>query len=111
MQPVRKADNLTTILCRCQEICEPQLPGTLWATPGLYRDCFTSNSWNPLGHARPVSGLLYLKFLEPSGPHQAFIGAALPLPLPFTLDVSLFHQSCRLPRLIHPHCFVHADIW
>jgi hypothetical protein len=33
MRPVRKADNLTTILCRCQEIWEPQLRGTLWATP------------------------------------------------------------------------------
>ena len=28
-------DNLTTILCRCHEIWEPELPGTLWATPGL----------------------------------------------------------------------------
>jgi hypothetical protein len=33
--PVRKADNLTTILCRCHEIWEPELPATLWATPGL----------------------------------------------------------------------------
>jgi len=35
-----KADNLTTILCRCHEIWEheiwePYLPGTLWAPPGL----------------------------------------------------------------------------
>ena len=35
-----KADNLTTILCLCHEI---------WET-----------SWNPLGHSRPVTGLLYL---------------------------------------------------
>jgi hypothetical protein len=35
MRPVRKADNLTTILCRCQEIWEPYLPGGLRATPGL----------------------------------------------------------------------------
>ena len=35
-RPVRKADNLTTILCCCHEI------------------------WNPLGHCRPVTGLLYL---------------------------------------------------
>ena len=26
-----KSDNLTTILCRCHEIWEPKLPGTLWA--------------------------------------------------------------------------------
>ena len=39
---MRKADNFTTILCRCHEIWEP------------------SNSWNPLGHSRPVTGLLYL---------------------------------------------------
>jgi len=32
---MRKADNRTTILCRCHEIWEPSLPGTLWATPGL----------------------------------------------------------------------------
>ena len=25
------------------EIWEPKPPGTLWATPGLLRDCFTSN--------------------------------------------------------------------
>jgi hypothetical protein len=25
---MRKADNLTTILCRCHEIWEPKLPGT-----------------------------------------------------------------------------------
>ena len=28
---MRKADNLTTILCRCHEIWEPELPRTLWA--------------------------------------------------------------------------------
>jgi hypothetical protein len=28
MRPVRKADNLTTILCLCHEIWEPKLPGT-----------------------------------------------------------------------------------
>jgi hypothetical protein len=26
----------------CQEIWEPKPPGTLWATSGLLRDCFTS---------------------------------------------------------------------
>jgi len=40
---MRKADNLTTILCRCHEI----YLGTL-------------TSWNPLGHSKPVTGLLYL---------------------------------------------------
>jgi len=25
----------------CLEIWEPQTPGTLWATPALFRDCFT----------------------------------------------------------------------
>jgi hypothetical protein len=41
MRPVRKADNLTTILCRCHKIWEPL------------------TSWNRLGHPRPVTGLLY----------------------------------------------------
>jgi hypothetical protein len=35
-RPVRKADNLTTILCQCHVI------------------------WNPLGHPRPVTRLLFL---------------------------------------------------
>jgi len=34
-RPVRKADNLTSILGHCHVIWEPQIPGTLWATPGL----------------------------------------------------------------------------
>ena len=38
----------------------------------------TLTSWNPLGHSRSVTGLiylyLYLKFLEPSGPVQACNG-------------------------------------
>jgi len=39
--PVREAVYLTTILCRCHEI---------WGT---------LTSWKPLGHSRPVTGLLY----------------------------------------------------
>ena len=35
MRPVLKADNLTTFLCRCHEIWENLLPGTVWDTPGL----------------------------------------------------------------------------
>jgi len=30
-RPVRKADNLTTVLCHCHVIWEPEIPGTLWA--------------------------------------------------------------------------------
>ena len=30
--PVRKADNLTTIMGHCHVKWEPELPGTLWAT-------------------------------------------------------------------------------
>jgi len=37
---VRKADNLATILCRCDYL------GTL-------------TSWNPVGHSKPVTGMLY----------------------------------------------------
>jgi hypothetical protein len=40
MQPVRKADNLSNIVCR------------------LSRNLGTLTSWNPLGHSRPVMGLL-----------------------------------------------------
>jgi hypothetical protein len=41
-RPVRKADNLTTFMCR------------------LSRNLGASTSWNPLGLSRPVMGLLYL---------------------------------------------------
>ena len=43
----------------------------------LSRNLGTLTAWNPLGHCRPVKGLLYL---EPSGPLQACNGTALPLP-------------------------------
>jgi hypothetical protein len=33
--PVLKADNFTTILCRFHVIWKPEIPRTLWATPGL----------------------------------------------------------------------------
>jgi hypothetical protein len=58
---VRKTDDLTTILCLCQENL-----GTL-------------TSWIPLGHSRPVTALLYLNFLDPSGPLQACNGPAFTL--------------------------------
>jgi len=45
MRPVRKADNLTTILCRC------------------HINLGTLTSWNPLGHSRRVMGVLYLCFV------------------------------------------------
>jgi len=53
MRPVRKADNLTTILCHCHEILAP--------------------SWNPLGHSRPVTGLLYLYMEEMLGDMAIFV--------------------------------------
>jgi hypothetical protein len=46
----------------------------------LSRNLGTLTSWNPLGHSRPVTGLLYLNFLERSGPLQASNGTILPLP-------------------------------
>ena len=42
---MRRADKLTTFLCRCLEI---------WET----------TSWKPLGHSRSVTGLIYL-YLDP----------------------------------------------
>jgi len=59
---------------------------------------WTLTSWNPLGHSRPVTGLLHINFLEPSGPLQACNGTALPLPLPFLLPC-----SCRQGMLHHTH--------
>jgi len=46
----------------CGGIRKKKLPGTLWVTSGLQRNCFTFTltSWKPLGHSRPVTGLLYL---------------------------------------------------
>jgi hypothetical protein len=40
-RPMRRADNITTFMCRLLEIWEPQPPETVRACPGLYRDCFT----------------------------------------------------------------------
>jgi hypothetical protein len=60
MRPVRKADNLN------------HHPVPLSINLG------TLTSWNPLGRPRPVTGLLYLNFLEPSGPLEACNGTALP---------------------------------
>ena len=40
---------LTTLSPSCAdflEICEPQPPRTLWASPGLLRDCFTFYGWD-----------------------------------------------------------------
>jgi hypothetical protein len=41
-------------LAECHEIWEPKSPGTLWATPGLLRDCFT------------FTYKLYINFLKPT---------------------------------------------
>ena len=41
---MREADNLTTFMlhvANVMKIWEPKPPRTLWATPGLLRDCFT----------------------------------------------------------------------
>jgi hypothetical protein len=37
----------------CHEIWKPQLPGTLWACPGLHKDCFTFASLEAVGVAKP----------------------------------------------------------
>jgi len=50
-RPVRRADNLTTLMCR--------LSGNLGA----------STSWNPQGLRRPIMGLLYLLPLPAVGEH------------------------------------------
>jgi len=34
------------------KICESKTPGTLWATPGLLRDCFISYSDNKMGNIK-----------------------------------------------------------
>ena len=46
----------------CHEIWEPKPPGTLWATPGLLRDCFNlehslSRLATNFGTAVPTSGV------------------------------------------------------
>ena len=46
---MREADELTTFVClNVMKIWEPKPPGTLWATPGLLRDCFTFTLVNEL---------------------------------------------------------------
>jgi hypothetical protein len=41
----------------CHEIWEPKPPGTLWATPGLLRDCFTFNGAYYKGYITAVKRL------------------------------------------------------
>jgi len=55
---MRKADNLIIILCRCREIWEPELPGTLWANPpssAAVIEEYSYTSTHPLGHTGPVT--------------------------------------------------------
>jgi len=56
------------------KIWESKLPGTLCDTPGLLRDCFTFTLtyWNPLGHSRPVMGLLYLYHVSLGRPTRGY---------------------------------------
>jgi hypothetical protein len=71
MRPVRKADNLTTFMCR------------------LSWNLGTSNSWNPRGLSRPVMGLLYLLYNSAHirGSFQKFCTLYI-----FSLKMSLFYK-------------------
>ena len=72
--------------------------------PGVYCDCytFTLTSWNPLGHARSVMGLLYLylNFLEPYGTRQVCNGTVY-FYLYF-LEPSGSRQACNGTDLLLP---------
>jgi hypothetical protein len=59
----------------------------------LSRNLGILTSWNPLGHPRPVTGLLYLNFLEPSEPPQACNGTALPF-LYISYEVCCLYGCC-----------------
>jgi hypothetical protein len=95
-RPVRRADNLTTFMCRLSWNLGAS---TSWNPQGLYRpvmgllyrplrradnlttfmcrlswNLVASTSWNPLGLSRPVMGLLYLYHIDgaryvPNIPH------------------------------------------
>jgi hypothetical protein len=64
---VRKADNLTTILCRCHEIWEPELPGTLGpvqacngtALPFFYYNVLPSAVGTRVRHIDCIRNALY----------------------------------------------------
>jgi hypothetical protein len=88
---VSKADNLTTILCRCHVICE------------------TLTSWNPLGHSRPVTGLLY-PFLVPLCPQILTLSFPLMFLLSFFLSFLfisfLFSITCVLSFRVFSYYFV-----
>jgi hypothetical protein len=67
----------------------------------------TLTSWNPLGRSRPVTGLLYLNFLEPSGPLQACNRTALPLYsdlYPKSVTVYLIKPLHLLLKFLGPTC-------
>ena len=63
----------------------------------------TLTSWNPLGYSRPVTGLIYLNFLEPSGPLQACNGR---FTLPYTDVIPVNNNTnCLCLSIITVHFY------
>jgi len=104
---VRRADNLTTILCRCHENL-----GTL-------------TSWNPLGLSRPVTGLLYFTLcsicamcaIYPITHSVSYIWSSSP----FIFLCATQHEECgqavavctdiQMPFLLHLHSSTATDFY
>jgi hypothetical protein len=100
-RPVRKADNLTTILCRCHVIWEPELSGKLWAALGLQRDCFTFTFTAEL--CVPVGGTYVLESEGPGfkswyGDHIVFLMSFYQAPRCY---LKLYNTRCFTRTLRH----------
>jgi len=76
-RPVRRADNLTTFVCR------------------LSWNLGASTSWNPQGLSRPVMGLLYLYLYSFLPCHQTEASVQLHVPGRFTIGERASGWRCR----------------
>ena len=95
MRPLRKADNLTTFLCP------------------LSWNLGTLTSWNPLGHSRPVTGLIYLllppNLMPKSTKYECSIGlhrAVLSLSVLYVLNVCMLQVEWRCHNSIWKASFL-----
>jgi hypothetical protein len=86
-------------MCRLSwNLVSLNLPGTLWACPGLWWDCFTGRCVGLTTLPPSCADCLEIwwasTFLEPSGPVRVCNGIALPLPC------DLAHRYKHLRRLV-----------
>jgi hypothetical protein len=103
----------TSSLCaECHEIWEPKPPGTLWATSGLLRDCFTLYVYILLimNHA-PSLGSNTTCYNATSCNSWIFVGDAGPASAPDAgrfIPCTVYHCWMISPSSLRLHCLSHS---